>query len=83
MPRFSIAKTSKICPTWDFWFENKPSGNPASHKFTEYITACFKKSADLENVNVVSEDDVVWWYLLCIPQRRLELWVVRSNPARV
>jgi hypothetical protein len=22
-------RTSKICPNWDFWFENKPSGNPA------------------------------------------------------
>jgi hypothetical protein len=21
---------SKIYPTWDFWFENKPSGNPAA-----------------------------------------------------
>jgi hypothetical protein len=30
MPRFSIAKFfhSKIYPNWDFWFENKPSGNP-------------------------------------------------------
>jgi hypothetical protein len=18
----------KICPNWDYWFENKPSGNP-------------------------------------------------------
>jgi hypothetical protein len=26
---------------------------------------------------------VVWWYHLHLPRRRLELWVVRSNPARV
>jgi hypothetical protein len=32
MPRFSIASTSKIYPNWDFWFENKPSGNPDAKK---------------------------------------------------
>jgi hypothetical protein len=26
----SIARPSKIYPNLDFWFENKPSGNPAS-----------------------------------------------------
>jgi hypothetical protein len=26
--RFSITRPSKIYPNWDFWFENKPSGNP-------------------------------------------------------
>jgi hypothetical protein len=30
MPRFSLARPSKIYPNWDFWFENKPSGNPES-----------------------------------------------------
>jgi hypothetical protein len=25
---FSILRPSKIYPNWDFWFENKPSGNP-------------------------------------------------------
>jgi hypothetical protein len=24
----SIARPPKIYPNWDFWFENKPSGNP-------------------------------------------------------
>jgi hypothetical protein len=24
----SILRPSKIYPNWDFWFENKPSGNP-------------------------------------------------------
>jgi hypothetical protein len=28
MPTSSIARPSKIYPNWDFWFENKPSGNP-------------------------------------------------------
>jgi hypothetical protein len=28
IPRFSIARPTKIYPSWDFWFENKPSGNP-------------------------------------------------------
>jgi hypothetical protein len=27
--RFSNIRPSKIYPNWDFWFENKPSGNPA------------------------------------------------------
>jgi hypothetical protein len=26
---FSTLRPSKIYPDWDFWFENKPSGNPA------------------------------------------------------
>jgi hypothetical protein len=25
---FSVSRSSKIYPNWDFWFENKPSGNP-------------------------------------------------------
>jgi hypothetical protein len=29
MPTSSIARPSKIYPNLDFWFENKPSGNPA------------------------------------------------------
>jgi surface antigen len=28
VPESSVARTSKIYPNWDFWFENKPSGNP-------------------------------------------------------
>jgi hypothetical protein len=30
IPRFSIARPSKIYPNSDFWFENKPSGNPGA-----------------------------------------------------
>jgi hypothetical protein len=26
--KFSIQRPSNIDPNWDFWFENKPSGNP-------------------------------------------------------
>jgi hypothetical protein len=25
---FSIPRPFKMNPNWDFWFENKPSGNP-------------------------------------------------------
>jgi uncharacterized protein affecting Mg2+/Co2+ transport len=32
MPRFFIARPSKIYSNWDFWFENKPSGNPDQEK---------------------------------------------------
>jgi hypothetical protein len=28
IPTSSIARPSKNYPKWDFWFENKPSGNP-------------------------------------------------------
>jgi hypothetical protein len=31
LPTSSIARPSKIPPTWDFWFKNMPSGNPAQH----------------------------------------------------
>jgi hypothetical protein len=31
IPIFSIARLSKIYPNWEFWFENKPSGNPDTH----------------------------------------------------
>jgi hypothetical protein len=30
MPIFSIPRSSKIYPNWDFWFENIPFGNPVS-----------------------------------------------------
>jgi hypothetical protein len=29
---FSIPRPSKFYQNWDFWFENKPSGNPAPKK---------------------------------------------------
>jgi hypothetical protein len=28
IPRFYNARPTKIYPNWNFWFENKPSGNP-------------------------------------------------------
>jgi hypothetical protein len=39
---FSIARPSKICPNWDFWFENMPSGNPGLDTF---VTWLFSKAA--------------------------------------
>jgi hypothetical protein len=30
MPISSSARPSKVYPNLDFWFENKPSGNPGS-----------------------------------------------------
>jgi hypothetical protein len=29
-----ISTLSKIYPNWNFWFENKPSGNPGSYLHT-------------------------------------------------
>jgi hypothetical protein len=31
MTTFSIPRPSKFYPNWYFWFENKPSGNPAHY----------------------------------------------------
>jgi hypothetical protein len=28
IPTFPVPRPSKIYPNWDFWFENRPSGNP-------------------------------------------------------
>jgi hypothetical protein len=32
IPIFSNLRPSKIYSNWDFWFENKPSGNPAAQQ---------------------------------------------------
>jgi hypothetical protein len=34
IPTSSILRPFKIYPNWDFWFENKSSGNPADKKKT-------------------------------------------------
>jgi hypothetical protein len=48
---FFILRPSKIYPNWDFWFENKPSGNPAQISFgatdlflTSFLPAELKSS---------------------------------------
>jgi hypothetical protein len=40
IPTSSIARTSKIYPNWDIWFENIPSGNPDGepHKYVIAVT---------------------------------------------
>jgi hypothetical protein len=38
MPTYSIARSSKIYPNWDFGFENQPSGNP---DLGHFFTICF------------------------------------------
>jgi hypothetical protein len=44
IPAFSILRPSKIYPNWDFWFENKPSGNPARHSnLSLCVKGCFYK----------------------------------------
>jgi hypothetical protein len=36
IPISSIARSSKIYPNCDFWFENIPSGNPASMMYGDH-----------------------------------------------
>jgi hypothetical protein len=40
---FSIPRHSKFYRNWDFWFENKPSGNPG---FVDDDTVSLKNSFD-------------------------------------
>jgi hypothetical protein len=42
IPTSSTARHSKIDPHWDFWFENKTSGNPAQfpHPITPRSALC-------------------------------------------
>jgi hypothetical protein len=35
---FYDLRPSKIYPTWEFWFENKPSGNPGSVSLTQALS---------------------------------------------
>jgi hypothetical protein len=32
LPTSSVARPFQICPNWDFWFENKPPGNPVRNE---------------------------------------------------
>jgi hypothetical protein len=41
---FSNLRPSKIQPKRDFWFENKPSGNPAKHALASKSSACQNQS---------------------------------------
>jgi hypothetical protein len=53
IPSFSILRPSKINPNWDFWFENKPSGNPGvdiGPKLTLKIV-CRHRCCDIGNKN--------------------------------
>jgi hypothetical protein len=43
IPTFSIPKHNKIYPNWDFWFENKPSGNTVPDRGTN--PGCFRVSS--------------------------------------
>jgi hypothetical protein len=37
LPFFSVPRASKIYPYWNFWFENIPSGNPATKTVAQLI----------------------------------------------
>jgi hypothetical protein len=40
IPTSSITRPSKIYPKWDFWFENRPSGNPGDLRSLCFETDC-------------------------------------------
>jgi hypothetical protein len=50
IPASSIAGSSKIYPNLDFWFENKPSGNPGSYASKIMFEKREKFSADLHPI---------------------------------
>jgi hypothetical protein len=50
-PTSSIARHSKIYPNLDFWFENKPSGNPGVEtKVKKWKTRFFTKKSGRKKV---------------------------------
>jgi hypothetical protein len=54
VPTFPYPRPYKIYPNWDFWFENVPSGNPASRKefFMLWKKLCLKGCDDKKQANV-------------------------------
>jgi hypothetical protein len=48
MAKFSIPRPSIICQNWDFWFANKPSGNPGARKKQTERYNTWKTSTGLE-----------------------------------
>jgi hypothetical protein len=38
----------KIFPNWDFWFENKPSGNPGLNSVPDWTAAWFQSLPNVE-----------------------------------
>jgi hypothetical protein len=47
IPNISIPRPSKIFPNWDFWFENKSSGNPGPESSLQFQNT--KMSRNTEN----------------------------------
>jgi hypothetical protein len=46
----SIESPCKMFPNWDFWFENKPSGNPAAVKAYFSISDLVSTFLTLKNI---------------------------------
>jgi hypothetical protein len=66
MPKFSIPRPHKIYQNWEFWFENKPSGNSGPMTFTaahskheavvnnEASNLVAKKLATIESCSIIN-----------------------------
>jgi hypothetical protein len=48
IPSFTIHRPSKIDPNWDFWFENKPSGNPDQFQAWKNFNGKFSSRLSIE-----------------------------------
>jgi hypothetical protein len=67
----SKPRPSKIYPNWDFWFENKPSGNPASSaSVARHHFSCKNGLTNLRSIFLA---------IFCAPQAHLQqLHLVRT-----
>jgi hypothetical protein len=63
MPTSSIARPYKIYPNLDFWFENKPSGNPGQHNTRS------RKGLTDEGVDVINHN-----FLRFSPKKSAKNW---------
>jgi hypothetical protein len=65
MPIFFLARSSKIFPNWDFWFENKPSGNPGTNvRFEKLHTVRTLAAVHTGVVQNKSNDHQADWFCL-------------------
>jgi hypothetical protein len=88
MPRFSITKPTKNYPNWDFWFENKPSGNPGRALFLPTFQlpsehGLFDTFQSVPTIDVYEKDRQKTVEIQKHFQTMKHLFVVNKNDSRV